>query len=76
MSEKDFIRFLKEQDCFWNYVFNFIKIKKYNTFHDFYNSCNFQKNNLISNLCLWRNTKEGFTFWRKIDDNFLSAISI
>lgn len=76
MSEKDFIRFLKEQDCFYNYVFNFIKRKKYNTFHDFYNSCCRSKNDLISNAFIWRCAKKGFDFWRKIDDNFLSAISI
>lgn len=71
MTERDFMRFLKENNCFYSYLINFTKRKKYNSFSTFYDWSNRRKTNLISSAFIWYETLEGFDFWNKIDKKYI-----
>lgn len=71
MTKRDFMRFLKENNCFYYYMINFNKRKLSCSFSTFYDWSNRGKTNLILSAFTWYETLEGFDFWNDIDKKYI-----
>ena len=64
--------FLKENDCYYQYI------KNYNNYsNEYYMPLTILKYsyNLINNAFVWRETNEGFDYWRKKHEEWLDNFS-
>lgn len=64
--------FLKENDCYYQYI------KNYNNYNnEYYMPLTILKYsyNLINNAFVWRETKEGFDYWEKIHNEWITNFS-
>lgn len=86
-DNKDIIRafviFLKEKDVYEKYKDNLFsqRLPKIYTFHNVFEIKNYffkhnEPNNFIESAFTWAYTKEGVTFWSKINDEWLKLLNI
>ncbi len=64
--------FLKENDCYYQYI------KNYNNYsNEYYMPLTILKYsyNLINNAFVWRETNEGFDYWEKIHNEWITNFS-
>jgi len=64
--------FLKENDCYYQYI------KNYNNYsNEYYMPLTILKYsyNLINNAFVWRETNEGFDYWKKKHEEWLDNFS-
>ena len=65
-----FLRFLKENDYFYNYKKAFENYKSDSKFERFTLNCNCLSPNIIGNTLYWSGTDEGFGYWAHVNAQF------
>ena len=64
---KFLVRFLKERNAYSKYRHNLLLHKGYH-YRTFIKM--FMNSGILSNSFFWRDTKEGYDYWRKLNDEF------
>lgn len=65
-----FLRFLKENNCFYKYKKAFENYKRANKLDRFILSCNNLSSRIVDKTLYWAETDEGFDYWENVNAQF------